>query len=94
MLVVWGEPKAGTWAWLEPGQIPLLVMQENLWGAECLLCVSRQIPSDTAPGCSTGKERHPLISLESLGLETAENNSVPSCSFRFWVVFLSGDGSI
>lgn len=41
--------------------------------------VSRHIPPDTAWGCSGGKEGCSLISLESLALETAENNSVPLC---------------
>lgn len=46
--------------------------------------MSRQIPSDTALGCSRGKVGRPLISFESLALETAENNCVPSCSCRFF----------
>lgn len=68
---------------------------KNLWGGKCLLCVSWGgceqadcLWRSPEMGCSRGKVGCPLISVESLGLETAENNFVPLCQAALAGFFL------
>lgn len=100
LLLVWGEPepsepKPGSWACFETGQVHLgspaeagsarEVPHENLWGAMCSLCTSGQIPS----GCSSGKEALPFDLFGVPGFRHSRKQfcaSVPSCSLQvfFW----------